>query len=245
MLLRGVDQFPLGGSPFGDRLDQSGSRIALFDGAVGGEGGVEVGQLAGEAPVGETEWLHAEGERVVGATAGQGDGRPVAVEPVDTGGDGVASPSFGPLELVVRALLTFELLEAMFGPCQDAGGVDHGLLLDGESVLELASLSPTGAAQGPERSLVVDVSTGCGCCPFRHFELSVSGGDGAAGVSELSAAVGRLALQHGVVGVDDGSEAAGRCGQGSSTAAMVVSGIRASAATTCWGAVRRSASRPP
>jgi hypothetical protein len=160
VLVGGVDQLPFGGLPFGDGLDQSGSRRALFDGAVGGDGGVEAGELAIEALVGETEWLHTERERVVGATAGRGDGRPVTVEPVDTDGNGVASPSFGPLELVVPPLLTFELLESMFGPCQDAGGVDHGLLLGGEAVLELASLSPTGAAHGPERSMVVDVSAG-------------------------------------------------------------------------------------
>src|SRR5207249_8446721 len=124
--------------------------------------------------------------------------RPVAVELVNIGGDGVASPSFGSLELVVPALLPFELLEVMFGLCQDNGGVDHGLLFRGEPGLELASLCPTGPAQGPERSMVVDGSAGCGRCPFRHVELSVRGGDGAAGLSELPSAGGWLALQHGV-----------------------------------------------
>jgi hypothetical protein len=83
-----------------------------------------VGELAGESLAGQTQRFDAEGEWIVAAGAGNGDGDPVRVERFDRGGDGVVAPPFGVLEVVMATLVALEAFDSVLGPGDDAGGVD-------------------------------------------------------------------------------------------------------------------------
>jgi hypothetical protein len=239
----GLDQVLFGGAPLLHRVGEPGSRGSSFGVSIAGYRGVEPGDLIGEPLVGDAQGFDAERERVVGSAAGEGDGGPVVLEPLDTGGDGVATPSFALLEVVMEVLVVFEPFDSAFGLGQAAGGVDYGLLVGAESVFELTTFGACGPAEASERSKAVETGTGLAEPPLRTFEVVVNDGESVVGYGELTGAVGSLAIEDCVV-AQMVSRICRSSGHGSSTAAMVVSGTRARQTATCW-ALRWSASRPP
>jgi hypothetical protein len=202
----GVGHRSLGRSSLVDRDAEPGARLTPFGVSVGGQEGVEVGELSGEAVVGETQGFDTEGERVVAPTGRQGDCRPVRLECGCRGVEGEASPSFGPFEVVVVVLVVFESRHPVFGPGHDTASVDHGLLSGAEAVLEVVAFGPPGAAQAPQQSEAVEVGTGLSEVSFSGDESSVSDRHGAAGVGELGHPVGWLPVQNGPVTGDGGAE---------------------------------------
>jgi hypothetical protein len=70
VLVGGVGHGPLGSSSVGHECGKSASYVTPFGFSVGGQGGVEVGELSGEPLAGETQGFDTEGEWIIAPTAG-------------------------------------------------------------------------------------------------------------------------------------------------------------------------------
>ena len=169
---------------------------------VGGKGGVEGRELSGKVVVGEAERVDAVGEGLVGADAGEGDVGPVDVEPIERGGDRVAPPALDPFERVVGDLVCLEAVDAMFGGGDSAGGFDDGGATGVEAGFELMASGPPGMSNGGERAEALQLDGRLVESVLGGGELVASDGQRRTGVGELGGAVGRLAVEHGLVDGD-------------------------------------------
>ena len=191
-----------------DGLGHAPARGVLLVTAVGGDGGIEVGELVLEMAVGVAEGFDAVGEGLVGVDAGDGDVGPVLVEAGEGGGDGVVTPPVGVDEPVVGVLVVAKPADDGVASPNGAGGVNDSRPALGEFGFGVSASGTPGPCDGAKGAEVVEAMVGGGDSGLSGGEVGPGRLQGAAGVGELDGDVGRLGVEHGLVGGDHLAEVA-------------------------------------